>query len=132
MKTVCAPLAALAFWALLAPPASAADGRLVTLRLAHALRDGETAWLQVQLGPRVGGQQIEISTPDGRLLGVISPHGIRSGREAGTYTVPIPPDAISGREVPLRLLLNVSDHTQRAPTAQEVKKITVTIARLPR
>jgi hypothetical protein len=130
MKTVTRSLAALAL-ALLAPGAFAADGRLVTLHLAHALREGETAWLQVQLGPLARGQQIEITTPEGRLMGVISPYGIRSGREAGTYTVPLPADAFSDTRISLRLSVDVTDHTQRAPTPREVKKVSVTVVRVP-
>jgi hypothetical protein len=126
------PLAALAFFALFAQSGSASAGRAVTLRLPHSLRVGETAWLKVRVGVIARGEEIEITTTEGHLLGVISPHAIRSGREAGTYTVPVPADAISDERVSLRLLLDNHSHAQRAPTAEEVKSISVKIMRAVR
>jgi hypothetical protein len=115
--------AALTLFSLLAQEAS---GRTVNLALPHALREGETAWLLVTVGVIPRGAEIEITTPSGRLLGVISPYGIRSGNAAGTYTVPLPADAISGRRVRLLLMLDLSGK-QRVPTAREVKKVRVRI-----
>jgi hypothetical protein len=121
-----APLAILALFALLAQATSTAAGRVVTLVLPHALRTGETAWIEVKVGAIERGMEIEITTTAGRSLGVISPYGVRSGREAGTYTVPLPADAISDDRVALRVLLNHDGH-QRAPTAKEVKSIRVKV-----
>jgi hypothetical protein len=115
--------AALTLFSLLAQEAS---GRAVNLALPHALREGETAWLLVTVGVIPRGAEIEITTPSGRLLGVVSPYGIRSGSAAGTYTVPLPADAISARRVSLLLMLDLSGK-QRAPTAREVKKVQVRI-----
>ena len=96
------------------------------LVLPHALREGESAWLRVTVGVIQRGAEIEITTPSGRSLGTISPYGIRPGREAGTYTVPLPADAISGRRVPLLLSLRANGK-QRAPTAKEVKRVRVEV-----
>jgi hypothetical protein len=115
--------AALTLFSLLAQEAS---GRTVNLALPHALREGETAWLLVTVGVIPRGAEIEITSPSGHLLGVISPYGIRSGSAAGTYTVPLPADAISGRRVSLLLMLDLSGK-QRAPTAREVKTVRVRI-----
>jgi hypothetical protein len=125
-----APLAALAFLALLVQPAYAAAGREVTLVLPHALRAGETAWLKVRVGAIARGEEIEIETTEGRLVGVISPFGIRSGHEAGTYTIPLPAAAISDDRVSLRLSLDLYGHEPRAPTAEEVKSVSVKIVRV--
>ena len=116
-------LAALTLFALLAQKPT---GRTVTLVLPHELRGDETAWLMVTVGAIPSGTEISITTPTGRPLGVISPYAIRAGREAGTYTVPLPAGAISGRQVRLRLSL---DHNgkQRAPTKKEVKNVRVAI-----
>ena len=122
-----APLATLALFALLAQATSAVPGRVVTLVLPHALRAGEAAFLEVKVGAIERGAEIEIATTEGRSLGVISPFGIRSGRQAGTYTVPLPADAISDNRVSLRLTLNQGGHAQRAPTRKEVKSIRVKI-----
>ena len=93
--------AAFACLALLAHQADAAEGRDVSLTLPRALQPGETAFAEVQLGLLTRGQEIEVTTAAGRELGVISPHGMRAGQEAGTYTLPIPSDAIvKGRFFP--------------------------------
>jgi hypothetical protein len=113
--------------ALLAQPALAVAGRVVTLVLPHALGPGETAWIELELGIIERGAEIEIATMAGPSLGVISPFGIRSGDPVGTYTVPLPGNAISDERVSLRLTLNRYGHAQRAPTAREVKSIRVKI-----
>lgn len=119
-----AALAALAFFTQLA---HADASRIVTLALPHALRTGDTAWLEVKVGIIARGEEIEIATAAGRFLGVISPHGIHSGHEAGTYTIPLPADAIADDHISLRISLDRSGHAQRAPTTQEVKSLRVTI-----
>src|SRR6185436_20386879 len=91
----------------------------LVLTLPHALREGETAFLVVTVGVIQRGAEIEITTPAGRLLGTISPYGIRPGREAGTYTIPLPADAISGKRVSVRLSLSANGR-KRAPTKKEV------------
>ena len=106
------------------PPA----GRTVTLALPHALREGESAVLLVTAGRLPRGARIEIATTSGRFLGEISPFGIRAGHEAGTYTVPIPADAMTGKRLCLLLSLDF-EGKQRAPTAKEVKKVRVKIRR---
>jgi hypothetical protein len=116
--------ALLAFFALLAQPSA---GRVETLVLPHALRSGETAWLEVTVGVIPRGAEIEVATTSGRLLGVISPFAIRSGNPAGTYTLPLPAEVISDSRVSVRVSLNYY-HSQRAPTQEEVKEIRVKIA----
>jgi hypothetical protein len=123
MRTLSAAFVCLA---LLARQADAAEGRDVTLTLPRALHPGETAFAEVQLGLLARGLEIEVTTATGLELGVISPHGIRAGQEAGTYTLPIPLDAIVKGQVALRLFLNQFGHT-RAPTAKEVKSVRVKI-----
>ena len=113
--------------ALLAQQADAAEGRDVTLTLPRALQPGETAFAEVQLGLLARGLEIEVTTASGRALGVISPYGVRAGQEAGTYSLPIPSDAIVKGQVAIRLSLNQSGHT-RAPTAKEVKIVRVKIS----
>lgn len=113
--------------ALLAQPADAAEGRDVTLTLPRALQPGDTAFAELQLGPLRRAQEIEVTTVAGRALGVISPYGVRAGQEAGTYTLPIPADAFVNGKVTLRLFVNYSGHTQRAPTAKEVKSVRMKI-----
>lgn len=116
-------MAALMFLALLGQ----STGRVETLVLPNALRPGETAWLEVKVGVIARGAEIEIATTSGRLIGVISPFAIRTGNEAGTYILALPPEAISKDRVSLRLSLRYSG-SSRAPTLQEVQSVHVKIA----
>lgn len=118
-----APLAAFTLFALLTQQPAC---REVTLVLPRELRGDETAVLLVSVGVIPRGARIAVTTPSGRLLGTVSPYGVRAGREAGTYTVPLPADAISGRHVSLRLSLDWN-RKQRAPTKKEVKDVRVSI-----
>jgi hypothetical protein len=114
-----APLVALALFSVLA-------GRTVTLILPHAMRSGETASLVVKVGIIQHGAEIEITTASGRLVGVISPYGLRAGHEAGTYTLPLPAEAISRRRVCVLLSIHANGK-QRAPTMEEVTRVRVAI-----
>ncbi len=125
-------LGVLALLALLALDANAGREREVTLILPRALRAGETASLEVEVGAIERGEEINVTTTSGRLLGVISPFGIRSGHEAGTYSVPLPAGAIAGARVSLRLSVDEYGHAVRAPTAEEVKSVRVKISRATR
>src|SRR5436309_702359 len=102
------------------------ESRRVNLVLPHALREGETAMLLVTVGVVPRGAEIEIKTPSGVEAGVISPYGIRAGHESGTYTVPLPAGAISGKRVCLLVSLRANG-AARAPTTKEVKRVRVAI-----
>ena len=52
--------------------------------------------------------------------------GIRAGHESGTYTVPLPAGAISGKRVCLLVSLRANG-AARAPTTKEVKRVRVAI-----
>jgi hypothetical protein len=117
------PLAAVALFSLLAQQPTY---RTVTLVLPHALREDEAASLLVTLGAIPRGDEIRITTPSGRPLGVISPYGIPAGSEVGTYVLPLPAEAISGRHVCVRLSV-IRNGKRRAPTTKEVKRLRVEI-----
>jgi hypothetical protein len=113
--------------ALLFQTSSAGPGRVVNLVLPRDLTANETVWLELKLGVLPRGVEVEVETADGKLLGVISPHGIRSGHEAGTYTLPVPLEAISDKRVSVRLILKQLDRSKRAPTIKEVKDVRLKI-----
>jgi hypothetical protein len=123
-----ASTAILAFVVLQAAPPPApqslqtTNAREITLSLPHPLRKGETAWLLVQVGA-IGHDQIQLITQDGRPLGTISPFGVRSGQPAGTYTVPVPAEALHNGRLALRLSVMREGRAQRAPTTEEVKSL---------
>lgn len=116
-------LAALAIVALV----EQTPGRLVTLPLPRPLETGDAVWVQVTLGELARGSEIILSTTAGRVVGVISPHGIRSGQESGKYTVPVPSEAIADNRVSLRLSIDQSGRSRRPATPQEVKNVQVRI-----
>ena len=124
------PRLAIAFvcFSFLVQQAYGAEWREVELILPRALETGETVLVEVQLGTLSRGKEIEITTTSGRELGVISPHGIRTGHEAGTYTLPIPRDVLTKGRASIRLSINEPDRTRRAPTVDEVKNVRVKIA----
>jgi hypothetical protein len=123
---------ALALLVLMAQNVSAQNGNVaaardITLALPHPLRAGDTASIEVQVGPISRGRVINVTTPSGQPLGTISPFGIRRGQNAGTYTLPVPPDAIRDGRVSARLTISQPGAAPRAPTAQEVRNVKLTV-----
>lgn len=111
------------------PGAAVPDGgpAAMTLVLPHALRPDEIAFVEVTVGAIGPGRQVVVTTAGGRLVGAVSPFGIRPGAEAGTYALPVPAEAFAGRSLPLRLRVTRPDGPPRAPTADEVKGVRLTV-----
>jgi hypothetical protein len=122
-------LAATILYFALLQAAPTAPGRILALTLPHPLTENEVVWIEVKVGVIERGAEIEITTLKGQTLGVISPFGIRSGDPAGTYTVPVPPEAISDGRVKVRLTLNRYGHANRPPTTRQVKAVRLKITR---
>jgi hypothetical protein len=121
--------AAFALLMLLAQKSNAAAAHDMTLVLPHPIRAGETAWITVHVGPIRRGQEIDVTTVAGRALGVISPFAVRSGRDAGTYTLPVPGDAIHDGRVSVRLTMTQFGAAPRAATNTEVRSVRLTVSR---
>jgi hypothetical protein len=119
-------LATVVYLALLVQ-AGAAKGREMELALPRALDAGETVFLVVKVGAIPRGKEIAVATASGRALGVISPYGVRAGQEAGTYTLPVPPDIFVDGHAIVRLFLSQTGHPPRPPTIDEVKSVRVKI-----
>jgi hypothetical protein len=133
--------AAVALMALVAPLAAAQDGptrdtnmsaQELTLALPRPLRPGEPAWLEVQVGPISRGRVITITSATGHPLGTISPFGARVGEAGGTYTLPVPPDAIRDGKLTVRLTISQGGGPPRAPTAEEVRGVKLNVSNGPR
>jgi hypothetical protein len=103
-----------------------APGRVVNLVLPRSLNADEGVVVELRLGVLTRGAQIEVETASGKMLGVISPYGIRAGNEAGTYTVPLPSEQISNGRVSLRITLSFN-RSKRAPTMKEVRTVRLKI-----
>lgn len=98
----------------------------------------ERVLLEVRLGRFGAGQELVLRNADGALIGTVSPHGIRHGAGAGSYSVPVA-DAVltdmlradGSRHAPqLRVLLRVerAGAPSRAPHADEVLALRAVIA----
>ena len=105
------------------------QGRVMRLALPHTLRaaQGEAVWLELSVGPLRRGREIGVSMPGGRTLGTISPHGIRSGHGSGTYTLPIPAEAIVRDTLVVVLSVEQGGCDARAPTRQEVRRVRLVV-----
>jgi hypothetical protein len=92
---------------------------------------GERVVLEVELGPVGAGTRIVLRTPTGRLIGTVSPHGIRYGTAAGTYPVPVPEDLLvevlrDGR-IHLQMLIESAGIDARRANADDVRSVRATI-----
>ena len=103
-----------------------APGRVVNLALPRSLTANEGVSVELKLGVLARGAEIVVETTSGKLVGVVSPYGIRAGEEAGTYTVPLPPEAISNNRVSLRLTLK-QGREKRTPTTKQIKDVRLQI-----
>ena len=85
----------------------------------------EAVWLQVRAGALPPGAEISVGTADGELLGTVSPFGVQQGRDAGTYTIPVPEDAIEDGRVQLHLEVQERGGTVRPPLPGEVENLSL-------
>ena len=124
-----AVLAAYALLALLAPGAEAtaagtpSSARRIVLTLPRAPAAQEAVWLSVRVGVLERGVRILVLSDDGTLLGAISPFAISPGKEAGTYTIPLPENAVSQGRVAVRLVVEDREHVTRPATGGEVEDV---------
>lgn len=105
-----------------------ADGgaaRRVSLTLPRLPARGEAVLLKVEVG-EIGHNQLHVTTGSGRELGTISTYGVKPGTPAGTYIVPVPPDAMSGDHLTV-LLTILEGNTEHAATRREVKGVSIAI-----
>ena len=103
------------------------DSGLQEIALPRTPVAGERAVLEVELGAIGSGQEIVLRTSDGLLIGTISPHGIRPGNAAGTYVVPVPPEALQralrDSRLRLRFLIETSGIAARPARENEVLNV---------
>lgn len=96
----------------------------IELKLPRPAGTQEALRIQVRTGALARGKEIRISTPDGMLLGTVSPYGATTLNQQGaTYTIPVPKEAIGRDRVQLRLEVDEPDKPSRAPRPSEVESI---------
>lgn len=94
-----------------------------TLFLPRPLQVHETAWIELEIGPIPHGATITVTTQAGEALGRIAPFGARAAQAGGSYSLPVPADAIRDDRVSVRLLISVPGGLPRPATAQEVTSV---------
>jgi hypothetical protein len=133
MRPAVAALALFAHLALNGNAAMAQDAaRNLMLELPRPLAAGETAFIEVQVGPIGRGRTIEVTTASGQPLGVVSPFGARSGQDAGTYPLPVPNDALRDGRLSIRLAISQPGGAPRPPTEDEVRSVRLGVGPAPR
>ena len=96
---------------------------VIELALTRPATPQEAVWVQIRAGTLPRGTEIRVSTRKGILLGTVSPFGAPPGREAATYTIPLPQNAIVNNRVQLRLTVDAPGMPARAPQPGEVEGI---------
>jgi hypothetical protein len=103
-------------------PASAAPSGTTVLTLPRPPAANEAVWLSVRVGVLRRGAKVLVLSDDGAILGAISPFALRPGREAGTYTIPLPDPAVRQGRVAVRLVVEEGGVTRPA-TGGEVEDV---------
>src|SRR5262249_49011808 len=93
----------------------------LTLTLPHAPARGEAIRVRVNAGVLPRGARLIVRTAAGKIVGTVSPYGIASGSKAGTYTIPVPMDALADGKVALSFELKDRDGKVRPPTRDELE-----------
>jgi len=83
----------------------------------------EAVWLSVRVGVLQRGARVLVLSDDGTLLGAISPFAIPPGKEAGTYTIPLPQNFVRDGRVVVRLVVEEREHATRPATGGEVEDV---------
>jgi hypothetical protein len=104
---------------------AAAKQRTYDLPLPRAVRSGETLAVRVSVGPLKTHLRIIVRIRNGEIAGTVSPFGAQARQGPAIYTIPLAAGAVKDGVV--RLLVEVEDKNAgtRAPTAEEVRNITL-------
>jgi hypothetical protein len=102
-----------------------ATGKL-TVPLVRKAAAGESLVLRLKVGMLPDGAKIVVSTLDKQIAGGVAPFGIRPGRMAGVYSIPVPGKAVIDNKVTLRLEVVVKGvKPRRPPFRTEIEEATL-------
>jgi uncharacterized lipoprotein YbaY len=96
---------------------------LVELALPRAPTAGEAVWVRIVIGALPRGARLRVSTADGVAVGSLASVGVLRSQEAVSYDLPVPPSAIAGGRVRLRLDIVEAGGATRLPVAGEVEAV---------
>jgi hypothetical protein len=123
-------IAALIFGLLNCMPevAAAEDMGIVELAAPSSLQPGEGVELQVTAAlPQ--GTRLAVTTEQGQILGAITPLDLHPDKTPTTTPIPVPPSAIVGGRLRLKVEVIEAGRQARPPAANEVK---LDLVRVPR
>src|SRR4051812_35629656 len=78
--------------------AESPDGML-TLTLPRPPAADEALVLRLSVGVLPRNARVVVQTVDGEIAGTVAPYGVRPGRKAGEFTLPVPAKAVVGDKV---------------------------------
>jgi hypothetical protein len=107
------------------PLFAAAKQQIYDLPLPRAIKSGEDLVARVSVGSLKAHLRIIVRIRNGEIAGTISPFGAQERHGPAIYTIPLSAGAV--RDGVVRLLVEVEDKNAgtRAPTAEEVRGITL-------
>ncbi|EGJ34404.1 MULTISPECIES: hypothetical protein [Moorena] len=92
----------------------------VTLALPRTPAHDEAVRVRISAGVLPRRSSIVVRSMDGRILGTVSPFGVRPGQPSGVYTIPLPERVLKDGKVSLVLQLKQKGAKGvRAPSAEE-------------
>jgi hypothetical protein len=101
-----------------------AQQRMIELTLPRPATSEEAVWVQIRARMLPRGTEIRVSTPDGTLLGTVSPYGAPAHDPPdATYTIPLPENVIVDDRVQLRLEVDEPGKPARPPRPVEVESV---------
>jgi hypothetical protein len=74
---------------------------------------------RIAVGKLRRGETIVVRTSSGTIAGSISPFGSRAGEKVGVYSIPVPPEAMTGNKVTLSFEVVTEDNSQASRPASE-------------
>jgi hypothetical protein len=126
-------LLGIGFFAVPVPAAPGGPNGVLMLKLPRKPAADESLALRLSVGVLPQGARVVVKTPDGKIAGTVSPFGVRPGRKAGVYTIPIPATAVTGDKVILHLeVLEKGTEVGRPPTKEEIEGAEVAFMPAPR
>jgi hypothetical protein len=105
----------------------------LTIALPRQAGAEEALVIRLSVGVLPRRARVVVETLDGEIAGSVTPYGIRPGRKAGIYTIPIPDKAVSNKKITLRLkVLEQGAKSSRPPARAEIEAAKVAFTRVSR
>ncbi|MBV8976546.1 MAG: hypothetical protein JOZ13_04125 [Alphaproteobacteria bacterium] len=84
--------------------------------------------LLIDVGPLPRASAIAVRSENGKRLGSVSPFGVREAQAGGGYGFAVPPNLVQDGRVRIKLAVKHYGSALRAPSATEVRKVSLVCA----